>query len=58
MIERLVRVPTEVILGWAGLVTEPAVLAKLTVPVRFATWIFDSAFPPPTKNEAVTLPVE
>ena len=37
MTERLVRVPRLVMFGWAGLTTEPAVLAKLTVPDRFET---------------------
>lgn len=58
MTERLVNVPTDVMLGWAAFVTDPAVFAKLTVPVRFATCTFDSVLPPPMNKEALTFPDE
>ena len=34
---KFVSVPTDVIFGWEAFVTDPAVFAKLTVPVRLAT---------------------
>lgn len=57
MTVRLVSVPTEVMFGWEAFVTDPAVFAKLTVPVRLATCTFVRAFPPPIKKGALTFPV-
>ena len=45
-------------LGWEGEITDCDVLAKLTVPVRFATWTFERVLPPPMKKGAVTFPLE
>ena len=54
--DRAVRVPTEVMLGWAFPVTAPAVVAKATVPVMFETERFERAEPSPANDPAVTIP--
>ena len=53
---KVVRVPREVMLDWAGLTTEPATFAKFTVPERFETCKLLKALPPPMKKGADTFP--
>jgi hypothetical protein len=48
-----VSVPTDVILGWAAVVTVPAVVALGTAPVTLAPCMLDKLLPLPIKKLAV-----
>ena len=54
--DALVNVPTEVMLGCAAVVTVPAVVAELTVPVTLAPGIEVKLAPEPTNSPAPILP--
>ena len=59
-LDRLVKVPTEVMLGCAADVTVPAVVAVVadaTVPTTLAPGILVSPAPLPWNADAITLPV-
>ena len=47
---RLVKIPTEVMLGWEGLVTLEATLAAATLPTRLEEFRFEIAEPLETTN--------
>ena len=54
---RDVRVPTDVIAGWAAFVTVPEDTARETVPVTFAPVRAESPVPTPTNEPEVVAPV-
>jgi hypothetical protein len=52
---RPVKVPTEVMLGWEGLVTTPATLAVATFPAKLLELRFEIPEPSPMYSEARTV---
>jgi hypothetical protein len=53
---RLVKVPTEVMLGWAGFVTLEATLDAETFPTRFEEFRFEIAEPFPESKFVCKIP--